>query len=136
MQRAGRLVPVAAPEFGQTQRQLAVASEPVAEDQYMAGAVHRLDREHPLVAAFGDEHVLAEVLPMARGFPQTAIEEQRSAHFLIAGRIEPAPHVSFDCAIEGPAFRVPENAADRLLTEVKEIELTAQPAMVTAFRFL
>src|SRR5215472_6317083 len=110
MQRAGRLVPVAAPEFGQTQRQLAVASEPVAEDQYMAGAVHRLDREHPLVAAFGDEHVLAEVLPMARGFPQTAIE--------------------------GPAFRVPENAADRLLTEVKEIELTAQPAMVTAFRFL
>src|SRR5215472_7912471 len=119
MQSTRRLVPVAATEFGQPQRQFAVASEPVAEDQYMARAVHRLDREHPFVAAFGDEHVLPEVLPMAGGFPQAAIEEQRPAHLLIAGRVEPAAHVSFDRPVEGPALRVPENAADRLLTQME-----------------
>src|SRR5882757_5799780 len=105
MQRARRLVPVAAAELGQPQRQFAVASEPIAEDQYMARAVHRLDREYPLVAAFGDEHILSEVLPMAGGFPQAAIEEQRPAHLLVAGRVEPPAHVSFDYPVEGPSLR-------------------------------
>src|SRR5689334_18788866 len=136
MERARRLVPVTAAEFGQPQRQFAVASEPVAKDQYMARAVHRLDREYPLVAAFGNEHVLSEVLPMAGGFPQAAIEEQRPPHLLIAGRVEPAAHVSFDCPVKGPALRMPKYAADRLLAEVEEVEFAAEPAMVTALRLL
>src|SRR5690349_12314983 len=135
MQRARRLVPVAAAEFGQPQRQFAVASKPVAEDQYVARAVHRLDREYPFIAAFGDEHVLSEVLPMAGGFPQAAIEQQWSADFLISSRVEPAAHVSFDCPVEGPAFRMPEDAADRLLTQMEEIELAAEAAMVALLCF-
>src|SRR6516165_1825665 len=135
MQRTGWLVPVAAAEFGQPQRQFAVASEPVTEDQYMPRAVHRLDGEHPVVAAFGNEHVLSEVLPMAGRFPQAAIEEQRPPHLLIAGSIESAAQVSFNRPVEGPALGMPENAADRLLTQMEKIELAAEPPMVAAFCF-
>src|SRR4029077_15956307 len=112
-----------AAEFGEAQRQLAIAPEPVAEDQHMAGTVHRLDREHTLVAAFGDEHVLAERLPVARGFPQAAVQQQGAAPLSINGPVEPAAHVVFDRAVERPAFRVPEDAADRLLAEMKQVEL-------------
>ena len=75
VQCAGGLVAVAAAELGQPQRQFAVAAQAVAEDQHMPRAVHRLDREHPLVAALGDEHVFAKVLPMPGSLPQAAVEQ-------------------------------------------------------------
>src|SRR6516162_3923200 len=134
MQRARRLVPVAAAEFRQPQWKLAVAPETVAEDQHMARAVHRLDREHPIVAAFSDEHVLPEVLPVSRGLPQAAIEEQRPAHFLIAGRVESSAHVSFYCSVERPALRVPEDAAHRLFAQMEQVELAPQPPVVAPLR--
>src|SRR5260370_10942541 len=102
----------------------------------MARAVHRLSRKHAVVASFGDEHVLSKVLPMTGGFPQAAIEEQRPAHLLIAGRVEPPAHVSLDGPIEGPALGMPEDAADRLLAGVEQVELAAEPAMVAALRLL
>src|SRR5260370_17844062 len=95
----------------------------------MARAVHRLDRKHAVVAAFGDEHVLSKVLPMTGGFPQAAIEEQRPAHLLIAGRVEPPAHVSLDGPIEGPALGMPQDAADRLLAGLEPHELQPPPAL-------
>src|SRR6516225_5107606 len=130
MQGARRLVAVAAAEFGQPQRKFSVTPETVAEDQNVARAVHRLDREHSLVPALSDKHVLPEVLPVSGGLPQAAIEEQRPAHFLITGRVEPSPHIGLDRPVEGPAFRVPEDAADCLLTEMKQIELAPEPAVI------
>jgi hypothetical protein len=45
VQRAGRLVAMHVAEFGQPDRQVAVALQAVLEDLHMAGAVHRLERE-------------------------------------------------------------------------------------------
>src|SRR6266542_673405 len=136
VQCARGLVAVAAAEFGEPQWQFAVAPQTVAEDQHMSRAVHRLDREHPFVTAFGDEHVLAEILPMARGLPQTAVEQERPAHLLVSGRIEPAAHVVLDDAVELPPLGVPENAADRLLLEVEQVELAAEAAVVAPLGLL
>src|SRR6266700_6016899 len=102
----------------------------------MARAVHRLHREDSLVAALGDEHVLAEGLPVARGFPQAAVEQCRSPDLEVAGGIEPPPHVFLDDPIEPPALGVPENAADRLFLHVEEIELAPQAAVVAALGLL
>ena len=102
----------------------------------MARAVHRLDRQHPLVAALGDEHVLAEIFPMPGGLPQAAVEQLRALDLLIAGSVEPAAHVVLDDAIQRPALRVPEDAADRLLAEMEQVELAAELAVVAALGLL
>jgi len=51
----------------------------------MSRAVHRLQRQDLIVAAFGDEHVLVEFFPMPGGFPQTAIEELRTLDLEVSG---------------------------------------------------
>jgi hypothetical protein len=68
VQGARGLVAVAGAELRHAQGQVAIALQPLAEDLHMAGAVHRLDRQHP-VLDLGREHVLAELLPMAGRFP-------------------------------------------------------------------
>src|SRR6266478_7660638 len=83
VQGARRLVAVAAAEFGEPQRQFAIAAQPVAEDQDVARAIHRLDREYPLITALGDEHVLAKVLPVPSSLPQAAVQELRPLHLLV-----------------------------------------------------
>src|SRR4029077_959780 len=102
----------------------------------MTRAVHRLQRQDLLVAAFRDEHFLAELFPMPRRFPQAPIEQLRGLDLLVTGSIEPHAHVILDDAKERPAFRMPEYAADGLLLHVEEIELAAKPAMVAALCFL
>ena len=91
VQRAGGLVAMHHAEFGQADRQVAIAFEPVLEDLHMAGAVHRLDREPALV--FGlvagrlrGEHVLAVPAPVARGFPQRLVEHLRRVHLVVVAR--------------------------------------------------
>src|SRR5438876_10094844 len=98
----------------------------------MARAIHRLDREDSLVAALGDEHVLAKGLPVARGFPQAAVEQRRPPDLEVAGVIEPAAHVLLDAPIEPPALGMPEDAADRLFLHVEQVELAAQATVVAA----
>ena len=46
VQGARRLVAVAGAELRHAQRQIAIALQPLIEDQDMAGAVHRLQRQH------------------------------------------------------------------------------------------
>ncbi len=77
VQRAVRFVAVAAAEFGEAQRQVAVALDPLAKHLDVRRAVHRLDRHQ--VARAGDhrladltaghlvrhhEHAFAELAPM------------------------------------------------------------------------
>ena len=69
---------------------------------------------------------------MAGGFPQAAVEQLRTLDLLIAGGVEPAPQIVLDDAKERPSLRMPEDAADRLLADVEEVELASEPAMVAA----
>ena len=69
---------------------------------------------------------------MPGGFPQAAIEQLRALDLEIAGGVEPHAHVILDDAEQPPALRMPEDAADRLLADVEQVELAAEPAMVAA----
>src|SRR5436190_526128 len=129
VQRTRRLVAVAAAEFGEPQRQFAIAPQPVAEDQDMAGTVHRLQRENFLVPALGNEHVLAEILPVPGRLPQRAVEQLRPLDLLVTGRIEPPAHIVLDDPKQLPALGMPEDAADRLFLQVEQVELAAEAAM-------
>ena len=72
---------------------------------------------------------------MARGFPQAAVEQQRSLDLVVAGGVEPRAQVVFDHAKQRPPFRMPEDAADSLLTQMEQLELAPKPPMVTALGF-
>src|SRR5581483_12424753 len=62
--------------------------------------------------------------------------ELRRLHLDIARGLEAAAHIGLDGAEERPALRMPEDAADRLLLLVEEVELAAQAAMVALLRLL
>src|SRR5271167_3211488 len=71
MQRSRRLVTAYSPEFGETQRQLAIRPQAVLEDLHMAGAVHGFQRVNAVVLGFGllsgraaHEHALAIPTPV------------------------------------------------------------------------
>src|SRR5690606_23642236 len=108
---------------------------PLPEDLHVTGAVHGLQREDAILGLRG-EHVLAELLPMAGGLPQRAIDELRRPNLDIARSLEPRAEVAFQGAVERPALRVPEDAADRLFLLMEQVHLAAEPAMVTLLRFL
>src|SRR5271165_6159611 len=98
----------------------------------MPRAVHRLDREHALVAALGEEHIFSEIVPVTRGFPQAAVEQQRCLNLLIAGRVETHPQVILDAEKQRPPLGVPEDVADRFLAHMKELELATEPAVIAS----
>ena len=128
---------MAGAELRQPQRQFAVGAEALAEDLDMARAVHRLQREDlVLVLHPGDEHVLAELLPVSGAFPQRAVNQLRGLHLLVAGGVQPAAHVGLGGEVKLPALGVPEHAADRLFLEVEQVHLLADAAVVAAFRLL
>ena len=72
VQRTGRFEPMHLAEFGKPERQIAVGLEAVLEDLNVAGAIHRLDHEGPLVlfAGLRQEHRIAERLHVAGCDPQ------------------------------------------------------------------
>jgi hypothetical protein len=65
------------------QRQLAVAAQGVRKEEHVPGAVHGLDREE--VILLGDqEHVLAELLPVARPLPEHLVVDERGLDLEVA----------------------------------------------------
>ena len=143
VKRAMRLVPVAAAELGKPQRQLLVAGDALLEDLDVRRAVHRLQRHQVGVA--GDhrlafvrprhfvrhhEHVLAELAPVARQHPQLGIDQLRGLDFIVAGGIEPPPHVGLELAPDDPAVGMPEDAAMRFALEVEQVHLLPDLAVV------
>ena len=141
VQRAGRLVAVHRAELGETQRQVAVALQPVLEDLDVPRAVHRLQHVEAIVVVdlvagrLHLEHVFAERAPVARCLPQHLVEHLRRVHFLVVFA-EPPAHVGDELLEHGPAVRVPEDDARPLLLEMEQIHLAAEAAMVALFRFL
>jgi hypothetical protein len=101
VQRAVRLVAVAAAELGQADRQVAIGFDALLEDQDVRRAVHRLERHQIALAREDrdprprvgnlvghDEHVLAIFAPMAGLLPLARVHQLRSLDLLIAGGIE------------------------------------------------
>ena len=134
VQRARRLVAVALAELAVAQRQVAVALHAGVVDLHVARAVHRLERVRT-VLRLGREHVLAVVVPVAGLLPQRAVEDLRRLHFLVAVDLVLVAHVLLHLLPDGPALRMPEDQARRLVLEVEQVELLAQLAVVALFRF-
>src|SRR5580704_11854822 len=107
-----RFVAMAHAEFGRTDRQIAIAFDPLLENLYMAGTIHRLETDQlrlALTLARRDrnlEHVVAIYVPMAGGFENTAVDQLRRQHFDITGALQTAAHIIFDHAVKRPAFRM------------------------------
>ncbi len=149
VQRAVRLVAVAAAVFVQPERQVAIRFDPLAEDQDVRRAVHRLER-HPLrvvrddralvldVRHFvgDDEHVLAIFAPMAGLLPLARVHHLRRLHFAIARGVDRAAHIGLEFAPDGEAVRMPEHDAMRFGLEVEQVHLLAQLAVVALGRLL
>jgi len=68
VQAARGLIAVAVAKLAIAQRQVAVALDALLEDQDVTRAVHGLERVLAFLR-FGDEHVLAVLVPMARFSP-------------------------------------------------------------------
>ena len=149
VQRAVRLVAVAATELGHADRQLAIAGDTLPEDQHMRRAVHRLDRHQVglaaqhrrVVLARGylvghHEHVLAIFAPVAALLPLLRIHDLRGLDLDIARRIEPAAHIGLEAAPHHVALGVPEHAAMRLGLEVEQVHLLPELAMIAPGSFL
>ncbi len=102
----------------------------------MAGAVHRLDGVGVLVVDRDLEHVLAELLPVARGDPERLVVDQRRLDLGVAAASVLAPAHVLERVEDRHPLRVPERRSRRVLVEVEEVELHPEAAMVTLFRLL
>ena len=84
----------------------------------MTRAVHWLQCQYPIFC-FRGEHVLTKFLPMARSFPQTAVDQFWSLHLDVTGIIQALAHISLQRAVQLPALRVPKHHANRFLLEME-----------------
>src|SRR5438105_4754404 len=130
------LVAVHLAELCEAHRELPVAAQPVLEDLHVARAVHGLDGVEPLVRGLGEIHVLAELLHVARLPPELRVHELRGAHLLVPGGGLPLAHVPNERLDLGPAPRMPDHRARRLLLQVKQVEVLADAAVIALLRFL
>src|SRR6266576_4406115 len=80
------------------------------------------------------KHVLTEGRHVAGGDPERAVHELRRVDLGIAGLGLPPADVVLEDLIKRPTLRMPEHRARRLLLEVKQVHLAAEPAMVAFLR--
>ena len=132
---AGQLVAVQDAGLGHPQRQLAVAVGAVGVERAVARAVHRLQ---PELAVLGleREHVLAVLLPVARGDPQLLVVDLRRAHLDVAALAVLAAAQILEHVPDHHPLRVPERRARRDVGEVEQVELRPEPAVVALPRLL
>jgi hypothetical protein len=90
VQRAARLAAVQQPGLGVAHGQVAIRPLLHAEERAVAGAVHRLEPELP-VLVLGDEDVLLVLAPVPRGLPQVRLVEQRRLDLDVAALLLHAP---------------------------------------------
>ena len=137
VKRARELVPVQRRALRIADREIAVAPELGAEEEHVPRAVHRLQRRVRLLAlACDEEHVLAELLPVAARDPHRRVVDQRRLHLRVAALLVLAPPQVLELVPDHHPLRMPERGAGRLLGEVEEIELAAELAMVARLRLL
>ena len=123
-------------ELGDAQRQIAIAFQAVLEDLNVAGAVHRLAAEHALVRSFGDEHVLAELLPVAGLLPEFPLHHVGRVHLDIAVGLLAAAHVADQRLKHRPALRMPEHGAGGFLLKMEQIHLAPEPPVIALLGLL
>ena len=134
VQRARGLVAVAGTELGQAQGQVAIALEPAVVDLHMRRTVHRLDRELALFGA-GDEHVVHELVGVARLFPQRQVDQRRRMHLAITLALETRANVVGDLQIDLPAAVMPEHHARRFFLNMEKILAPTDQAMIPLLGF-
>ena len=138
VERPALLVAVQCRRLREAKRQLAVAPQPRAEQEHVARAVHRLERETTgaLLVADDPEDVLLVVLEVARGLVGLLVVEQRRLHLEVAAARVLAPAEVLELVPDDHPLRVPERRARRMVGEVEEVELHAEPPVVAALRLL
>src|SRR3954452_15218131 len=115
---------------------------PGGEDEASAGTIHRLQRVLALVLGplplrgRREEHVLLVVVPVARAVPELDVEHLRGLDLLVAAGIELLAAPRLDQAQQDRPVREPEGHTRRLGTELEEIVLRPQLAVVTRLRLL
>ncbi len=136
VERPGELVAVERRRLRVAQRQVAVAAQLAAEQEHVARAVHRLDGVGVLVVDRDQEHVLAELLPVARGDPERLVVDQRRLDLRVAAAGVLAPAQVLEHVEDRHPLGMPERRPRRELVEVEEVELRAEPAVVACLRLL
>ena len=118
VQGARGFVPQTRAELGHADGKVAVAGDALAVDLHVAGAVHGLERQYP-VLGLGGEHVFAELLPVARGLPQGAVHHLRGVDLYVAGVLQAGADIVLKRQIERPSPGVPEDRPGRHVLDVK-----------------
>ena len=137
VERPGRLVAVQRRRLRVAERQVAVAPQLAAEEQHVPRAVHRLEARMRLLALAGDEeHLAAELLPVARRLPDRLVVDERRLHLEVAAAGVLAPAEVLEHVPDRHPLRVPERRAGRGVLEVEEVELRPEPAVVVRPRLL
>ncbi len=135
MKHALALVARDVPVLGQAQRQVAVRATLGAEDEARAGAVHRLERELPVVDV-REVHVLAVVVVVPRSVPELDVHDVGRLDLRVAALFQLRVHLGLDQAQEHGALREPEGHPGRLRAKHEEPELAAEAAVVALARLL
>ena len=115
-------------------REIAIAPHLAAEDEHVAGAVHRL-QPHLLAFGLDEEHVLPVMRPVPGGLPQRLVEDDRRFHLGVARRDEHSAHVIREQVVEQRALLEPERRARRPLVEHEELLLATDLPVVALLRF-
>ena len=102
----------------------------------MPRAVHRLQPERPVLAVRHEEHLVLELLPVARRHPGLDVVHERRLHLDVAALQVLAPAEVLEHVPDDHALGVPERHPRRVVGEVEEVELRPQPAVVAALRLL
>ena len=131
VQGALELVTVVKAGLGELERQIAIAARLVLVDEACAGTVHRLDRVVFLVD-LRRVHVGLVVVPVARGLPQSAGEDDRRLDLLVAElglHLVPVVH---EGVADDHAVGQPEREARAGVVHHEELHLLADLAVVAA----
>ena len=102
----------------------------------MPRAVHRLQPVDLVVVERDQEHVLAELLPVARRDPERLVVDKRRLHLDIAAARVLAASKRLELVPDRHPVRVPERRPRRVLVEVEEVEPLAEHAVVALARLL
>ena len=124
---------MAGAELRQAQGQVPVALEAVVVDLDVGRAVHGLDGKDPLLG-LGDEHVVAEFLPVAGALPEAAVDDLGGVDLQIAVPTQAVADVVLQKEVDGPALVVPEDHARGLVLGMEEVQGLAELAVVALLR--
>ena len=135
VQRARDLVAVQRRRLGVPQRQLAVGAQLAAEEQHVAGAVHRLHRPAALVHLELEHQVLVR-RKVTRGDEGLLVVDDRRLDLEVAALVVLALADLLELVPDHHPLRVPERRTRRVLVEVDEVELDAETPVISFLRLL